>query len=159
METFFRVTGHLCGEFTGPRGFPHTKASDAEFRYFLLFFWKIGHWWILGVPDQRCLIYIYIVNARWRHERESISALLALHAGNPSINNGCPSGPVIRSFDISFDVTFNTWLKNSVISSSFKPWRSRDVTVMDVDVIISNGIDFSSSLSIGRIKILKSFDL
>ena len=26
----FRVTGHLCGEFTGPRGIPRTKASDAE---------------------------------------------------------------------------------------------------------------------------------
>ena len=26
----FRVTGHLCGEFTGPQWIPHTKASDAE---------------------------------------------------------------------------------------------------------------------------------
>ena len=26
----FRVTGHLCGEFTGPRWIPHTKASDGE---------------------------------------------------------------------------------------------------------------------------------
>ena len=26
----FRVTGHLCGEFTGPRWIPHKKASDAE---------------------------------------------------------------------------------------------------------------------------------
>ena len=26
----FRVTGHLCGEFTGHRGIPRTKASDAE---------------------------------------------------------------------------------------------------------------------------------
>ena len=25
-----RVTGHLCGEFTGPRWIPRTKASDAE---------------------------------------------------------------------------------------------------------------------------------
>ena len=28
--SIFRVTGHLCGEFTGPRWIPHTKASDAE---------------------------------------------------------------------------------------------------------------------------------
>ena len=27
----FHVTGHLCGEFTGPRWIPSTKASDAEF--------------------------------------------------------------------------------------------------------------------------------
>ena len=26
----FRVTGHLCGEFTGPRWIPHTKTSDTE---------------------------------------------------------------------------------------------------------------------------------
>ena len=31
----FRVTGHLCGEFTGPRWIPRTKASDAEFWCFL----------------------------------------------------------------------------------------------------------------------------
>ena len=27
--SIFRVTGHLCGEFTGHRWIPHTKASDA----------------------------------------------------------------------------------------------------------------------------------
>ena len=27
----FRVTGHLCGEFTGPRWIPYSKASDGEF--------------------------------------------------------------------------------------------------------------------------------
>ena len=31
----FRVIGHLCGEFTGPRWIPRTKASDAELWYFL----------------------------------------------------------------------------------------------------------------------------
>ena len=31
---FFRVTGHLCGEFTGTRWVPCTKASDAEFDVF-----------------------------------------------------------------------------------------------------------------------------
>ena len=30
----FPVTGHLCGEFTGPRWFLRTKASDAEFDVF-----------------------------------------------------------------------------------------------------------------------------
>ena len=28
--SIFRVTGHLCGEFTGPRWIPRTKARDAE---------------------------------------------------------------------------------------------------------------------------------
>ena len=31
----FRVTGHLCGEFTGPRWIPRTKASGAELWCFL----------------------------------------------------------------------------------------------------------------------------
>ena len=31
----FRVTGHLYGEFTGPRWIPRTKASDAELWCFL----------------------------------------------------------------------------------------------------------------------------
>ena len=31
----FRVTGHLCGEFTGPRWSPGTKVSDAELWCFL----------------------------------------------------------------------------------------------------------------------------
>ena len=30
-----RVTGHLCGELTGPRWIPRTKASDAELWCFL----------------------------------------------------------------------------------------------------------------------------
>ena len=34
-ENIFRVTGHLCGEFTGPRWIPRTKASDAELCCFL----------------------------------------------------------------------------------------------------------------------------
>ena len=31
----FRVTDHLCGEFTGHRWIPRTKASDAELLCFL----------------------------------------------------------------------------------------------------------------------------
>ena len=36
-----RVTGHLCGEFTGLRWIPRTKASDAEFWCFL---WSVSIW-------------------------------------------------------------------------------------------------------------------
>ena len=32
----FRVTGHLFGEFTGPRWSPHTKASDVELWCFFI---------------------------------------------------------------------------------------------------------------------------
>ena len=40
----FRVTGHLCGEFTGHRWIPRTKASDAELWYFLLICAWINGW-------------------------------------------------------------------------------------------------------------------
>ena len=36
----YRVTGHLCGKFTGPRWIPHTKARDAElWCFFLICVW------------------------------------------------------------------------------------------------------------------------
>ena len=37
----FRVTGHLCGEFTGRRWISRTKASDAELWCFL---WSAPEW-------------------------------------------------------------------------------------------------------------------
>ena len=36
----FRVIGHLCGEFTGLRWIPHTKASDAELPLICAFIYK-----------------------------------------------------------------------------------------------------------------------
>ena len=44
----FRVTGHLCGEFTGPRWIPRTKASDAEIWW--VFFICV---WINGSVNNR----------------------------------------------------------------------------------------------------------
>ena len=38
----FRVTGPLCGEFTGHRWIPHTKASDAELYCFSIWAWING---------------------------------------------------------------------------------------------------------------------
>ena len=44
----FRVTGHLCGEITGPRWISHTKASHAEL---LVFSWICV--WIKGWANNR----------------------------------------------------------------------------------------------------------
>ena len=38
----FRVTGHMCREFTGHRWIPRTKASDAELWCFLICAWING---------------------------------------------------------------------------------------------------------------------
>ena len=45
----FRVTGHLCGEFTGHQWIPHTKASDAEL-WWCFFYLRLNkrlskQWW------------------------------------------------------------------------------------------------------------------
>ena len=55
----FRVTGHLCGEFTGPRWIPRTKASDAELWCFLWSAPWINGWvWWFETPTCSSL---------WRH--------------------------------------------------------------------------------------------
>ena len=51
----FCVTGHLCGEFTGPRRIPRTKASDAElWCFFFICDWING--WVNNreAGDLRC---------------------------------------------------------------------------------------------------------
>ena len=45
----FRVTGHLCGEFTGHRLIPRTNASDAE----LWWFFCSAPEWTVGSGDLR----------------------------------------------------------------------------------------------------------
>ena len=35
-ESIFRITGHLCGEFTGHLWIPNTKASDAKLSLIIL---------------------------------------------------------------------------------------------------------------------------
>ena len=68
----FRVTGHLCGEFTGDRWIPRTKASDAELWCFL---WS----WING----------WISNRRWGWWLETPSCPLWRHCNDAS--HGLPS--------------------------------------------------------------------
>ena len=75
---FFRVTGHLCGEFTGPRWIPRTKASDAKLWCFL---WSAHKrlsklWWGWWLKTPSCPL--------WRHgivsERCSATRGLTLEA-------------------------------------------------------------------------------
>ena len=53
-RNIFRVIGHLCGEFTGHRWIPHTKASDAELWCFFICA-RINGWLNNGKADSlRC---------------------------------------------------------------------------------------------------------
>ena len=71
---FFRVTDHLCREFTGPQWITHTKASDAELWCFL---WSAP--WINGwlcnreAGDVRCNRAHYDVTVMWKKPRVYIT--------------------------------------------------------------------------------------
>ena len=63
-ENIFRVTGHLCGEFTGHRWIPRTMASVAELWFFL---WS--------VPDlRRHRVHYDVVAMFWRRLRSLLES-------------------------------------------------------------------------------------
>ena len=72
----FRVTGHLCGEFTGLRWIPRTKASDAELWYFL--------WCARLSKHSRGWSFETLSHPLWRH-RNDISVLECLSTRSPSV--------------------------------------------------------------------------
>ena len=70
----------------------------------------------------------------WRHQMKTYSALLALCAGNSLVTSEFPpQRPVMRSFDVSFDLRLNKWLSKQSWGWWFeKPscslWRCRNVS-------------------------------
>ena len=94
----FRVTGHLCGEFTGLRWIPHTKDSEAEFWCFsLICTWTNG--WVnngeagdlrrhrahynVSVMVTCCADRVYI---------DFVQTALLLVGPNPILNYLCTNG-------------------------------------------------------------------
>ena len=67
--------------------------------------------WTHSSPTHICVIRSHWVNATtsiwWRHQMETFSALLAICAGN---SPGTAQRPVMRSFDVFFDLRLNKWL-------------------------------------------------
>ena len=59
IGNIFRVTGPLCGEFTGHRWIPRTKASDAAPRLFL--------WSAPGQTDEQTIETLMPSRSLWRH--------------------------------------------------------------------------------------------
>ena len=55
----------------------------------------------------------YDVQAEWRHQMETFSALLALCMGNSPVTGEFPEQrPVTQSFDVFFDLHLNKQLSN-----------------------------------------------
>ena len=104
----FRVTGHLCGEFTGPRWIPRTKASDAELWCFLLICA-----WINGWVNNR-----EAGDLRRHHTHYDVTVMEG---------NGSPITVVIIRSDITWHCIQHNSCKYSVISIEFqlRLWRPR----------------------------------
>ena len=82
----FRVTGPLCGEFTGDRWIALTKASDAELWCFL---WSA---WIYKAGDLRRHRAHYDVTVMWRRDRlkGTLPYLTPVYTSASDINNRVP---------------------------------------------------------------------
>ena len=71
-------------------------------------------------------------NPWWRHQMETISALLAICAGNSPVPGEFPlQRPVTRSFDVLFDLHQNEWLSKQLWGWWFETlscplWRHRN---------------------------------
>ena len=70
----------------------------------------------------------------WLHQMETFSALLAICAGNSTVNGEFPAQrPVMRSFDVFFDLRLNKWLGKQSWARWFETpscplWRHCNVT-------------------------------
>ena len=74
----------------------------------------LGNWSVLMCPWIQ-VTGILFITPWWRHQMETVSALLALCLGNSSVTGEVPSQrPVTRSFDVFFDLRLNKrWSKQS----------------------------------------------
>ena len=70
----FHVTGHLCGEFTGLRWIPRTKASDAELWCFV--------WCARLSKHSRGWSFETLSHPLWRHRNEWITIKSAVERMN-----------------------------------------------------------------------------
>ena len=90
---------------------------------------------LLGIYKNSCLAPVTSFAAGmswWRHQMETFSALLALCAGNSPVTGEFPSQrPVMRSFDVFFDLRLNRPLSKQSWSWWFETpssslWRHRN---------------------------------
>ena len=85
------------------------------------------------------MIFVYGAHARWRHQMETFSALLAICAGNSPVPGEFPTQrPVTRSFDVFFDLCLNTRLRKQSRGWWFETlscplWRHRNGKTRYVD--------------------------
>ena len=73
-----------------------------DFDHIDIFFWKFNHLHTFPPP------FALPIDAWWRHQMETFSALLAICAGNSLFTGELPAQrPVTQSFDVFFDLRLN----------------------------------------------------
>ena len=84
--------------------------------------------------------WINITFARWRHQMETSSALLALCAGNSPVTGEFPSQrPVTRSCHVFFDLRLNKRLVNNIEAVDLRRHRTHyEVIVMGSHCLVGN---------------------
>ena len=106
----FRVTGHLCREFTGIHRSPVISSHRPVMRSFDIFFDLrlnkrpfLSQWSQCHITYPLCTAWSW-----WRHQMETFSALLTICSWNSPVTGEFPTQrPVTRSFNVFFDLRLN----------------------------------------------------
>ena len=155
----FRVTGPLCGEFTGPGEFPAQRPVTRSFDVFFdlrlnkRLSKKTRSWWFETLSwslwrhcngvAKHCLRDVKYQNdektlhycvTKWKHFPR-----YWLCEGNPPVTGGFPSQrPVTRSFDVFSHLPLNGWAKNQDAGDLWRHRTHHDVTAMlNIDLLPS----------------------
>ena len=132
----FRVTGHLCGEFTGLRSIPRTKASDAELSCFL--------WSVSKLTVEKTIVRLVIwnaiaplwrqCNAGWPHMTMCTNSHPLSRFANPHIHTALrimPVRPLVNDTHFVLDSEHSPLYGG--ISSSYVPlWLPPTCAILHV---------------------------
>ena len=148
----FRVTGPLCGELTGHRWIPHTKASNAELWFFSLIclnkrLSKQSRGWWFETPSR----------SLWRHCNddkimtwEHFPCDWPFLWGNLPVTGGLPSQ---RTGALMFSLIYawtNGWTDSGIARDFDTPWRSWDVTLMMTNIFTGTYLDSDTASKLSR---------
>ena len=86
--------------------------------------------WVKEYETARSCVY-FVLATWWLHQMETFSMLLVLCAGNSPFTSEFPAQrPVMRSFDIFFDLRINGWVNNCEAGDLRRNRAHYDITVM-----------------------------
>ena len=128
----FRVTGYLCGEFTGHRWIPCTKASDAELGWFF-FYLRLNNGWVNNREAPSCPLWRHC-NVLWSSADMLLSKVLwllflvGIFLSCQISKQNCLAKSIIFIYkDIDkkafYDKIYSTLQKNNNINNTIFDWK------------------------------------